>query len=281
MSTVHEADVLKISGRGFKVLLKGCLVSLKEKSIWYAKNRNIQLLICIYASICSLNAMDPEFKDLNITQAKLKAGQLKKEKEALEARLKAMEESLSTTSSGNGEDFKEERDRLRSRVEELESRPSTTTIDVVAINKQFVRLIDNALEQGAFNSPIKKSKKKDQAVTPGHKNLRQRINSITIDIDPTGTDSLEVIQNARSAVIGQVLEVFQQYIEQPGADKENLSITVRNGNSPVRKIQADPRLLLQSFQRILYGVLDPNLAQLLKECQLQVVLPDVHSQLLY
>lgn len=225
--------------------------------------------------------MDPEFKDLNITQAKLKAGQLKKEKEALEARLKAMEESLSTTSSGNGEDFKEERDRLRSRVEELESRPSTTTIDVVAINKQFVRLIDNALEQGAFNSPIKKSKKKDQAVTPGHKNLRQRINSITIDIDPTGTDSLEVIQNARSAVIGQVLEVFQQYIEQPGADKENLSITVRNGNSPVRKIQADPRLLLQSFQRILYGVLDPNLAQLLKECQLQVVLPDVHSQLLY
>ncbi len=52
---------------------------------------------------------------------------------------------------------------------------------------------------------------------------------------------------------------------------------MRNGNSPVRKIQADPRLLLQSFQRILYGVLDPNLAQLLKDCQLQVVLPDVHQ----
>ena len=182
---------------------------------------------------------------------------------------------------GLGNKALRENDELRKEVDQLraaQTAPGAGSIDIASIKTVLLSRIDEAFEEGRFNSPIKKSNDKRKRIgTPGNSKLRGKINSIAIDIDPNGVDSLTIVEATRSAVIMQCLLIFREYMEQPATDKENLSVVVRSGGSPVRTVAISTESILRTFELTLRGTLDPNLAQLLRDCQLQVALPTVYQ----
>lgn len=217
----------------------------------------------------SANAMHSEFEKANLTSARLKGSaykvDLEREREATELlRQKLVRQ--------------EQEAKLLQEQLAGKTAPGTASIDIPSIKTALLARIDSAFEGGRFNSPVKAiNVRKKRDGTPGHTNLRSKISSIAIHVDPNGVDSLTIVEATRSAVITQCLSIFREYMEQPGTDKENLSVVVRSGGSPVRTIAISTESILRTFELTLRGTLDPNLAQLLRDCQLQAALPTVYE----
>ncbi|MBP9829457.1 MAG: hypothetical protein KBD04_05445 [Proteobacteria bacterium] len=169
---------------------------------------------------------------------------------------------------------------LQSRVSDLESRSENTVINVGEITKTMLERVGKGLtEGGPFDSPVKKANR-GQPGTPGNANILREIQKITIEIDSADKRPVEVIENVRAEVVSQLALVFTQYVERKqksGSTDEGLSLVVRNGDSPVRTLEVSVDSIVHAFRLAAARVLDPNLAQLLIDCQLQVVLPTIHQ----
>ena len=214
------------------------------------------LIVGFVIGASSANAMNEEFSGYTYQKAQVMGTKYKKERDALKLQAADLQEQLLAAKSA----------------------PGAGRIDIASIKTVLLSRIDEAFEEGRFNSPIKKSNDKRKRIgTPGNSKLRGKINSIAIDIDPNGVDSLTIVEATRSAVIMQCLLIFREYMEQPGTDKGNLSVVVRSGGSPVRTVAISTESILRTFELTLRGTLDPNLVQLLRDCQLQVALPTVYQ----
>lgn len=177
-----------------------------------------------------------------------------------------------------------ELDASRLRIKELESEKLSggSSISVSDITKTLMQPVIDALEdEGALHSPVKTTNQTFNAeITPKKTNLRQAIQTIVIDIDTAGMAPAAVVQNVQAQFLRKLFVIFEQYIERKRnsvtRDKENLSLVARNSSSSVT-IEVDEKSLLRAFELAATGVLHPNLAQLLRDCQLQVVLPVVRQ----
>lgn len=203
-----------------------------------------------------LKAVDEEFSKQNKIQSQLAATALKKKNKILTDQLEELR--LQQASAG------------------------AFNISVSDITKTLVEPVIGALEdEGALHSPVKTTNQTFNAeITPKKANLRQAIQAIVIDIDTAGKEPAEVVQNVQAEFLRKLFFIFEQYIERKRnsvtRDKENLSLVARNSSSSVT-IEVDEKSLLRAFELAATGVLHPNLAQLLRDCQLQVVLPPVRQ----
>jgi hypothetical protein len=171
--------------------------------------------------------------------------------------------------------------KYKGKYEELQLQQATgATINVGEITKTMLERVGKGLtEGGPFDSPVKKANR-GQPGTPGNANIFREIQKITIEIDLSDKRPVEVIENVRAEVVSQLALVFKQYVERKqksGSTEEGLSLVVRNGDSPVRTLEVSVDSIVHAFRLAAARVLDPNLAQLLRDCQLQVVLPTVHQ----
>lgn len=171
--------------------------------------------------------------------------------------------------------------KYKGKYEELQLQQTTgATINVGEITKTMLERVGKGLtEGGPFDSPVKKANR-GQPGTPGNANILGEIQKITIEIDSADKRPVEVIENVRAEVLSQLALVFKQYVEskqKSGSTDEGLSLVVRNGDSPVRALEVSVDSIVHAFRLAAARVLDPNLAQLLIDCQLQVVLPVVRQ----
>lgn len=171
--------------------------------------------------------------------------------------------------------------KYKGKYEELQLQQTTgATINVGEITKTMLERVGKGLtEGGPFDSPVKKANR-GQPGTPGNANILREIQKITIEIDSADKRPVEVIENVRAEVVSQLALVFTQYVERKqksGSTDEGLSLVVRNGDSPVRTLEVSVDSIVHAFRLAAARVLDPNLAQLLRDCQLQVVLPTIHQ----
>ena len=224
-------------------------ISLDMRFSWF-----VYLFVCF--SHYQINAIDEEFKQATHAGAKTA-----------------------------GSKYKRENQKLKEQLEELRLQQASAgafNISVSDITKTLVEPVIGALEdEGALHSPVKTTNQTFNAeITPKKANLRQAIQTIVIDIDTAGKEPAEVVQNVQAEFLRRLFFIFEQYIERKRnsvtRDKENLSLVARNSSSSVT-IEVDEKSLLRAFELAATGVLHPNLAQLLRDCQLQVVLPTVHQ----
>ncbi len=171
--------------------------------------------------------------------------------------------------------------KYKGKYDELRLQQATgATINVGEITKTMLERVGKGLtEGGPFDSPVKKANR-GQPGTPGNANIFREIQKITIEIDLADKRPMEVIENVRAEFLSQLALVFKQYVEgkqKSGSVEESLSLVVINGDSPVRTLDVSVDSIVHSFRLAAARVLDPNLAQLLRDCQLQVVLPVVRQ----
>lgn len=243
---MSKGSLKMMRSRFLGVTIRG-KISLKRNSTIKAV-----LLLMFYASNIESASINKEFRDKDLTQVKIAA-------------------------TG----YKRENEKLKEQLEELRLQQTTgATINVGEITKIMLERVGKGLtEGGPFDSPVKKANR-GQPGTPENANIFREIQKITIEIDPADKRPVEVIENVRAEVVSQLALVFKQYVERKqklgGAD-EGLSLVVRNGDSPVRTLEVSVDSIVHAFRLAAARVLDPNLAQLLRDCQLQVVLPTIHQ----
>lgn len=221
--------------------------------------RQISTFFAVFSFISGLQclkAVDEEFSKQNKIQSQLAATALKKKNRILTEQLEELRLQQASVGAFN--------------------------ISVSDITKTLVEPVIDALEdEGALHSPVKTTNQTFNAeITPKKTNLRQAIQTIVIDIDTVGMAPAAVVQNVQAEFLRKLFFIFEQYIERKRnsvtRDKENLSLVARNSSSSVT-IEVDEKSLLRAFELAATGVLHPNLAQLLRDCQLQVVLPVVRQ----
>lgn len=245
MSTVQEAKGLEMSGRGFKMLLSEFLLSMIKGNTAFYTRGIAALLLLIFANSttsASTRVSVEEFNGKNQAQLRASTIQYKGKFEALQLQ-----------------------------------QASGTTINVGEITKTMLTSVDEGLKGTSFDSPVKKTNRAfGSQETPEKNNLRQAIKEITIDIDSTGETPVALIQKVQEEFLNQLFLKFKQYVERKQGSTnsgECLTLTVKNKNSPVRIVEVDVDSIFRAFKLAALGVLDPNIANLLKDCQLQVVVP--------
>lgn len=245
---------------------KGSLKMMRSRFLGLGKNsfdvnfsRQISTFFVVFSFISGfecLKAVDEEFSKQNKIQSQLAATALKKKNKILIDQLEELRLQQASVGAFN--------------------------ISVPDITKTLVEPVIDALEdEGALHSPVKTTNQTFNAeITPKKTNLRQAIQTIVIDIDTAGMAPAAVVQNVQAEFLRKLFFIFEQYIERKRnsvtRDKENLSLVARNSSSSVT-IDVDEKSLLRAFELAATGVLHPNLAQLLRGCQLQVVLPVVRQ----
>gem|GEM_PF-6791596 len=222
-------------------------------------SRQISTFFVVFSFISGLQclkAVDEEFSKQNKIQSQLAATDLKKKNKILTDQLEELRLQQASVGAFN--------------------------ISVSDITKTLVEPVIDALEdEGALHSPVKTTNQTFNAeITPKKTNLRHAIQTIVIDINTAGMAPAAVVQNVQAEFLRKLFFIFEQYIERKRnsvtRDKENLSLVARNSSSSVT-IDVDEKSLLRAFELAATGVLHPNLAQLLIDCQLQVVLPTIHQ----
>lgn len=308
MSTVHEADVLKISGRGFKVLLSKCLIFRKKNNTIFdisdnhTLNKNLKLFgkalmfLSVYSS-CSTGeaSVSQEFQSMDPLAVKRKATQLQKERDALQARLEAMEESLSTTGSGNGEDFKEERDHLLSELAELKSKKSSVTITSPVTEGRLRGKARKDLKKKIgdldLSSPVREiNKRLGTEVTPGKPNFLQ-------DLISENSETSLVLSPTKDRPIGPEVDRDTLYMRLYAEELEKLMNEIKTGakvyiarkesaitvltrkdsHSPVKGMTIENRFI-QDILRIAAIKLNPTMGSLMVQSFNQAAtLPTIHQ----
>lgn len=202
-------------------------------------------VFAFFSSFACIDAVDQEFASMQRVAAQIAATKYKKTTEELQSQLEELK--LQQVSGG------------------------THSINVADITKTMQAHVKEGLTRGDFDSPVKKANK-GQPGTPGNPNLLQEIGKIVIEIDPADKTPVALIQSVQAEFLNQLGLVFKQYAERKQQSSSNgggLALIVRDGNSPVMTAEVDVDSILRAFRLAAIGILDPNIAQLLKDCQLR------------
>lgn len=270
MSTVHEAKILKMSGRDFKMLIKESLVTkivMKEAKFLYFYFKMLAIITCTSCfssqSTCNYDV------------------------EGVRKKTRSFSSALKTA-----HEFAADKARLQSQVKNLESQVITPR----KVKKQLLGKVTEGFESGAFNSPIRKVNLR-KAATPNHAQLKQQIESIDTDtvtsLTSTETtqasDPTAILETARAELFKEVSNVFEQYVDRKlGASETSLVATNNSTSTEVVALSPSPKKksvkitltreqLIQAFELATLKLLNPTMSQFLNAYQLQVALPTVHQ----